>query len=408
MRTIEIVYFNAGGGHRAAAQALADVCEAQGRAWTVRRVNLFDLIDPQRSFERVVGVPPETYYNKRLSTGFTVGLAQELKLLQAGIRWAHPMLVTRLLAHWRESRPDLVVSVIPNFNRALVESVALALPGVPVVTVLTDIADYPPRFWMERDPRQHLVVGSDRAQAQALSLGHDPSTVTQVSGMVLRPGFYAPFEPAQRAVLRAAEGLDADTPTGLVMFGGAGSRKMKALAQALPDTPLILICGRDAALARQLRRLPARAPRVVVGFTEDVPRWMRLADFFIGKPGPGSLSEAVQCGLPVITTLNAWTLPQERYNAEWVREMGVGIAIPHFRGIASAVADVVARLPALRERVAEVRNRAVFEIPEVFERLLARSPRDDDGSRASSSRGHVPVIAATRHAATIAACDERT
>ena len=51
---------------------------------------------------------------------------------------------------------------------------------------------------------------------------------------------------------------------------------------------------------------------------------MRLADFFIGKPGPGCLSEAVQLGLPVITIRNAWTMPQERYNAQWVREQGLG------------------------------------------------------------------------------------
>lgn len=421
MRTIEVVYFNAGGGHRAAARALADICAAQGRPWQLRLVNLFDLIDPQRAFERVVGVPPEAYYNKRLATGLTVGLAQELKLLQAAVRWAHPRLVTRLAAHWRASRPDLVVSVIPNFNRALVDSVSLACPGVPFVTVLTDIADLPPRFWIERDARQHLVVGSDRAFAQAVSYGHTADRVFRVSGMVLRPSFYparaaggpaadAEAEDAaegERIRSRRAVGLDAHTPTGLVMFGGAGSRRMVGVAEALPDTPLILLCGRDAALARRLQRLPARAPRVVVGFTEDVPRWMHLADFFIGKPGPGSLSEAVHCGLPVITTLNAWTLPQERYNAEWVRELGVGIAIPGFGRIGAAVADVVARLPALRERVAAVHNRAVFEIPEVFATLLDRADPAADRERAASWAGHGCVIGPTPRATTMATCDAK-
>ncbi|MCU0775399.1 MAG: galactosyldiacylglycerol synthase [Ideonella sp.] len=419
MRTIEVVYFNAGGGHRSAARALADICAEQGRPWSLRLVNLFDLIDPQRAFERVVGVPPEAYYNKRLATGLTVGLAQELKLLQAAIRWAHPHLVARLAAHWRASRPDLVVSVIPNFNRALVDSVSLACPGVPFVTVLTDIADLPPRFWIERDARQHLVVGSDRALAQAVSYGHRADRVFRVSGMVLRPSFYAAAQahwPAaeaddaavdERVRSRRDAGLDAHTPTGLVMFGGAGSRRMVGVAESLPDTPLILMCGRDAALARRLQRLPARAPRVVVGFTEDVPRWMRLADFFIGKPGPGSLSEAVHCGLPVITTLNAWTLPQERYNAEWVRELGVGVAIPGFGRVEEAVADVVARLPELRRRVASVCNRAVFEIPEVFATLLDRADQAAGRPRVASWPGHGRVIGSTPRAATMATCDAK-
>ena len=409
MRTIDVVYFNAGGGHRAAAQALADACARERRPWTLRLVNLFELIDPQRHFERLVGMAPEDYYNKRLSSGITVGLAQELKLLQAAIRWAHPLLVERLLAHWRRARPDLVVSVIPNFNRALIESLDLACPGAPLVTVLTDIADYPPRFWIERDARQHLVVGSDQAWQQALAAGHEPARVHRVSGMVLRPGFYdAPerMADAVRAAARREAGLYAHTPTGVVMFGGAGSRLMKRIAIGLPDTPLVLMCGRNAALARQLQALPARAPRVVVGYTDDVARWMRLGDFFIGKPGPGSLSEAVHCGLPVITTRNAWTLPQERYNARWIEEQGFGVAIPSLRGIAPAVADVVARLPALRERVGRVRNRAVYEIPQILERMLMRGAPPAAGG--ASSIGHRVVIDATRRADTMPACDETT
>jgi hypothetical protein len=84
---IDLVWFNAGGGHRAAAQALADVMQAQGRPWQVRRVNLTEVLDPQRRFERATGLQPEDLYNKRLASGFTLGLKQELKLLQAAIRW---------------------------------------------------------------------------------------------------------------------------------------------------------------------------------------------------------------------------------------------------------------------------------------------------------------------------------
>jgi UDP-N-acetylglucosamine:LPS N-acetylglucosamine transferase len=54
----------------------------------------------------------------------------------------------------------------------------------------------------------------------------------------------------------------------------------------------------------------------VVGFRPEVKRWMSLADYFIGKPGPGSLSEAVHMRLPVVTIRNAWTMPQERYNTD--------------------------------------------------------------------------------------------
>ncbi|MDE2565457.1 MAG: galactosyldiacylglycerol synthase, partial [Burkholderiales bacterium] len=172
---------------------------------------------------------------------------------------------------------------------------------------------------------------------------------------------------------RRRAGLDESSPTGLVLFGGTGSGVMKRIAQALPATPLVLMCGRNEALAQALRALPAQAPRVVVGYTPEVAHWMRLADFFIGKPGPGSLSEAVQRRLPVIVTRNAWTLPQERYNTEWVREQGLGLVLRSFREVGPAVQGLVQRLPEFAARVAAVENRALFEVPEVLARILGES-----------------------------------
>ena len=154
------------------------------------------------------------------------------------------------------------------------------------------------------------------------------------------------------------------------MFGGEGSRAMKRIAAALPDVPLILLCGRNEALAQSLRTLPAVAPRVVVGFTLDVARWMQLADFFVGKPGPGAISEAVQMGLPVVVARNAWTLPQERWNTEWVRQQGVGLTVRSFSQIGVAVGQLLPRLEEFRRRAAAVENHAALEVPQRLAAIL--------------------------------------
>ena len=368
---IDLVWFNAGGGHKAAASALEQVIHLQRRPWQVRKVNLTEVLDPGRLFQRVTGLAPEDLYNKRLASGFTLGLAQELKVLQSMIRLGHGSLVQRLALHWATTKPDLVVSLIPNFNRALHDSLAKACPGVPFVTVLTDMADHPPAFWIEPGLTQHVVCGTEHARSQALAAGCPPHRVHQTSGMILRPEFYRGGS-IDRAAERQRAGLDSQTPTGLVLFGGTGSRVMKAIAQRLPDTPLILMCGHNRALARSLRAMPARAPRVVVEFTPDVAQWMRLADFFIGKPGPGSLSEAVQQGLPVVVTRNAWTMPQERWNTEWVQRQGLGVVVRSFADVAGAVRTVIERLPELKARVRGLDNRAVFEVPCILERILAQ------------------------------------
>ncbi|MEH3087927.1 MAG: glycosyltransferase [Xylophilus ampelinus] len=371
-KIVDLVYFNAGGGHRAAALALQKAIELQRRPWEVRLVNLTEVLDPGARLRRATGVDPEALYNARLARGWTLGLAQELKLLQAVIRMAHDTLVRTLQQHWLRTEPDLVVSLVPNFNRALCESLAGALPGVPCATVMTDMADLPPHFWIEPGQRQHLVCGTERALAQARAAGLRDADLSLTSGMVLHPSFHAPIR-VERARELLALGLDPARPTGLVLFGGQGSMQIPRIARLLDGHQLILLCGHHAALAASLRRMRRAAPHAALGFTHEVSRYMALADWFVGKPGPGSLSEAVQRGLPVITFSNAWTMPQERYNARWVEERGVGIVVRSLKKLPAAAEAMLSDLAGYQARVRQVDNRAVFEVPDILADLLVRA-----------------------------------
>ena len=141
------------------------------------------------------------------------------------------------------------------------------------------------------------------------------------------------------------------------------------------EIQLISICGRNQALEQALRCRARRLKNLVLGYTNEVPRFMQLSDFFIGKPGPGSLSEAVAVNLPIIVERNPRTMPQERYNVEWVVENDLGIVVPDFRGIADAVRQMInpANLARLRANTAAMKNNAVFEIPEILKAIVERS-----------------------------------
>ena len=179
--------------------------------------------------------------------------------------------------------------------------------------------------------------------------------------MILRPDFYVQNS-VDAVALRSQMGLKPDLPTAIVLFGGHGSKVMFYLAERLnrANLPLqlILICGRNEDLASKLRGQKWNIPVHVVGFTKEVHKLMRAADFLIGKPGPGSIAEAMVRKLPVLIECNAWTLPQERYNAQWVTEKRVGIVLHSFKDVVEGVRQMLepVRLAKFRKNVAALNN----------------------------------------------------
>jgi Glycosyltransferase family 28 C-terminal domain len=378
MTRIALIYFDAGGGHRNATTALEQAIQQSNPQREVQLVNLQEILDSIDIIRQLTGLRIQDVYNRMLRNGWTLGSPHLMRMLQAMIRLYHGKTVRLLERYWRDLQPNLVASLVPHFNRALCESLRKACPGKPFVTILTDIADYPPHFWIEKQ-EQLLICGSERAVEQARELGHPAERIFQTSGMILNPRFYN-YSPINREAERVKHGLEARRMTGLVLFGGQGARKkMLEIDQRLSESSLpiqlILICGKNERLSRELRGQPRGIPRLIEGFTSNVPYYMQLADFFIGKPGPGSIAEAMAMGLPVIVERNAWTLPQERYNAVWVREKEVGLVVSNFAKIAEAVTQLLNQETFARFQcnARKMHNRALFEIPAILSRILQES-----------------------------------
>src|SRR5258706_328098 len=294
MKKIQVLFHDAGGGHRNAAVALQTVISQQNRGWQVELVQFQELTDHLDVLRKLTGIRIQEQYNTLLRNGWTLGATQLLRVLQATIRVFHRPLVKLLAGHFRNSDADLLVSVIPHFNQEIAEAWKLVHPDKAFVTLITDIADFPPHFWIESAENQYVICGSEK-------------------------------------------------------------------------------------LAETFRGRKWNLPLHIVGFTKEVHRLMHAADFLVGKPGPGSVAEAMMRKLPVILECNAWTLPQERYNTEWVREKRVGIVLRNFRQIVGGVKQLLepAMLAEFRRNVAALENRAIFEVPEIFAKLLGEESRPD-------------------------------
>src|SRR5271169_7038336 len=225
MKKIHVVFHDGGGGHRNAAVALQTVISQQQRDWQLELVQFQDLTDRLDVLRKLTGIRIQQQYNMMLQNGWTLGSTQLLRVLQTTIRIFHRPLVRLLEKFWREKPADLLISVIPHFNRQISESWSKAYPGRPFVTIITDLADYPPRFWIEPIKEQYVIAGTEKAADQARAFGHDEAHIFQASGMILRPDFYVE-EKVNPVALRKEMELQPDRTTAIVLFGGYGSKVM--------------------------------------------------------------------------------------------------------------------------------------------------------------------------------------
>jgi 1,2-diacylglycerol 3-beta-galactosyltransferase len=379
MKKVYFMIYDMGAGHRSTANALKEVIETQNLPWKIEIVEVL---------RDVLGINfPQFFYNSfilKQKWAKAINDPISVPIFKLKIRLLHQSWLNRLRKFWQEQQPDLVVSLMPLLNRVLCESLRLECPNTPFVTSITDFADCPPHFWIERQ-EQFLICPSQRAIEQAKATSYLDEKLFQTSGVVIHPRFScASSEMPSREIERQRLWLEPDLPTGLVLFGSHGSKEMIEIADRLEQTnldlQLIFICGRNQALAQALRRRTSRFPYVVEEFTTQIPYYMHLSDFFIGKPGSVGISEAIAMGLPVITECNpVMTLFQERATADWLREQQLGIVIEHFRDIDHAVAEMIQPdiLSRYRTAVNAYDNQAVFEVVRCLESILEKSVQDN-------------------------------
>ena len=380
---VNIVTGQGGGGHYATYHALRAVAEQQQLPWEFSVTDMDEIITNLTSQNQIqnayemFGFSGHDLYNLMLKSGWTWLWPLKMWLNKFLVKLNYDVGVDFFEQHWREQQPDLVVSAMPLYNRGLSASLKKVKPEIPYVTLMIDFADYPPAFWIEPETDIYTICGTDKAVEQARSLGVKAERIIKTSGMVIHPRFYEPilnnFQDERKKL-----GLDPERLTGIVIFGGHGSKVMLDIAKKLESfgdkLQLIFLCGRNEELATALRNSQGSQKRFVMTFTKDVPYFMHLADFFIGKPGPGSLSEALVMKLPVITECNAATLIHEKYNTEWVREKQVGLVLRNFSQIQKAIAQflVPETFAYYRDNVAALNNQAVFKVAELLQKILER------------------------------------
>ncbi|GHG79559.1 glycosyltransferase [Pseudodonghicola xiamenensis] len=317
---VAVIYTDAGGGHRASAHALKACLEATGR-YRVSLINPYKALIPHLDiFARLGRRSGEDVYNEVILRHGRSGLA--CWLFYAGLKLNYTLFeapATRILAHHFERiEPDIALSVMPLSNRVLLDALARyratrrrgRLPQGAVL--ITDWAELARGVWFPNRSDYHAICGTEEAAASARRQRRLAPRVHTMGGLLVRPEFAAA---ARRPAAHETLGLDPARPVVSVLYGAQGSDRMVDLASEMARVPhqaqVVFLCGRNQAIAARIGAMELPYPAHVVGFTERVPDYLSVSDLFIGKPGPGSVSEALALGVPVLLD-RSLALPQEK------------------------------------------------------------------------------------------------
>lgn len=239
-------------------------------------------------------------------------------------------------------KPDLILSVHPNFNGSLLNILEDYGIKIPFVTLIADLVSISP-LWA--DPRvDYIICPTKESKYKCLEFGVSESKLI-VIGFPVRQKFLqhlndTPKENKAKAQYTGNRPLEC-----LIMSGGEGSGNMSRVAKILLknfDCHVKIVAGRNKILKRRLEKnLYERfGDRVeVFGFSENIQDLMLSSDIAVTRGSPNVMMEAVACNVPLIITGN---LPgQEEGNPGYLLKHNLGVVCKELRDLRSIVSELL-------------------------------------------------------------------
>jgi len=248
-------------------------------------------------------------------------------------------------------KPDLIISVHPNFNGSILNVLEKQNIKIPLVTFIADLVSITP-LWA--DPRADFIICPTEEAKQKCLEFNIPELKLKVFGFPVRSRFYGP----------TPERSDSDVYYGveqpfrcLLMSGGEGAGNMAKIAEDLLENfncTVSIVAGRNQKVKSKLEKVLAEkhGGRVAVyGFVNNIQDLMYTSDLAITRGSPNVMMEAVSCNIPIVITD---ALPgQEEMNPEFAQKYNLGVACKSLKKVKDAVNDLMSNDA---QKINQIRN----------------------------------------------------
>lgn len=380
LKSIDIVYFEAGSGHKTAAEGLRRAVLERHPDWDCRMVDLVEILrcDPTQAGRLIclhvdhfnACMRRESYFGFRAMVGLGIWFSR-----MATTNWFY-LVRWGLSRFWQKRCPDMIVSVTPIFNAMIYQTARRVRPDVVCVTIPVDHEEMRPGYWFEPQIPQRYLLAGNRLLEQAQQAGVDPAEIHTISGMIIDPNFYAPPQ-RSRTQLDVEFGLDPTLPLGVISFGCQGTVNVLRIARQIAAEGLAInllcLCGKNQELQAAVRDLKTPHPCVAVGFRPEPPSdLLYAANVLIGKPGTMTLNEAIITGTPFVALESDGLKPIQGGNEVFVVQTGIGLVAGSVEDVPAAVRQVLTQ-PQYVGNLERARHTGVYDAVDEMERLLGEN-----------------------------------
>lgn len=318
---ILIATVTAGAGHLQAAAALEEAWKQLRPDDELCRVDVLDFTSKlyrkayATGYMKVAEHLPELYALLFKKTDNPALLAKLSRFRRGAARAASEGFVRYL----KRFKPEVVLCThfLPPEILGNLEDKAGAEITPKIVSVVTDFEAH--ALWTEPSVDLYCVA-AEETKARMTARGVAPESIV-VTGIPISGKFSIKVD--EDAVLKRM-GLRDDSPVVLVLSGGFGMGPVAEILRELnkfqEPIQIVVVCGRNEELRRELAVAERGHPTHVLGFVNNMQELMAISSLIITKPGGLTTSEALALGRPIFI-LNP--IPgQETANSDFLLEHG--------------------------------------------------------------------------------------
>jgi UDP-N-acetylglucosamine:LPS N-acetylglucosamine transferase len=349
MKRIDFFTIDIGGGHIAPAMAIKEQFDLLGhRDLEVHVVNLGLALGA--NFLRHIY---RFYWNMALRyppliNAFYRG-ADNPFLIKVIDRILGISILPRFVQYLEREKPDLVVSTYFTFTHYL--ELLKRVGQLEAIAVVLNPEPFDSHYVWFSHAFDWSLVFSRKSRDEIAEKGI-PAGRLKVFQFPVKPSFAKRRE--IKATLRGRLGLERKRFTALLFFGAEGVGPVKkhiaAMIERKLDIQVVVVCGRNEPLRRDLETLAAGQTGsvhvAVRGYVTNLADYIAASDVVVGKSGPNQVFETLVQGRPLIISS---FLANEKETTNWV----IGNRVGWLTRTPGQLAARLSKLAARREILAE-------------------------------------------------------